>query len=569
MAKIILLCSRNSGPDPSFPRNFQGLCRRLAPDNISPRPPLIIQKDGIEVGVFNPCASLAVQNQSVCMGNLIQPREDWWEPRAGLPDGTYALFRTDRETVEAATDMLATRTIWYVQTEDTFMASTSQRAILYFLRGFRPNTDTFTWMLSSGTLGPGLSWDSRIKCLPDNSRLILDRSTWNLSVYQNDVTFAPLAIPEAEHEQQLKETIGQVFQGLGLDYAKWALALSGGIDSRAILLFLKDRKNLTCITWGMASSLEDKKNDAFLARKIAQHFGCPHRFFPVALSGEPFDSIFQRFLVTSEGRIDQIAGYMDGFKIWKHLHEAGYEGILRGDVAFGNRAVSTPKDVYKNVGLDILSDFENLSPVGSVLEDLGQKRPSWLEQGEEENLEKWRDRLNAQFEVPVQFAALNDIKLSFVEIINPFLTHQIVQRVRHLPDSLRTDKMLFKKIVDSLNPRIPYAQRRAIAFPHDTLKKKEAVRFITDELLTQHAKALLPEALMRFIIDNMRVSDGKITVKSPLLHRMLRPLAPKSLRKWRKAKMAKRHLDLNTLGLRACIVSRMTKLLAEDARALS
>ena len=569
MAKIILLCSRQDRADPSFPSTFQAMCSRLTPDNITPPAPLIIQKDGIAAGVFNPCASLAVKNQSVCMGNIVGPDENWWEPRSELPEGTYALFRTNRDTVEAATDMLATRTIWYTQTADTFMASTSQRAILYYLRGFQPDARAFAWMLSSGTLGLGLSWDSRIKCLPGNSRLVLDRSTWNLSVFQNDIAFTPLEMPEAEHEQELKDAIGLVFQGLGLDYAKWAIALSGGIDSRAILLFLKDRKDLTCITWGMESSLQDKKNDAFLARKVAQHFGCRHRYFPVGLSDEPFDSIFRRFLVTGEGRIDQIAGYMDGFKIWKYLHESGYEGILRGDVAFGNHAVSTPQDVYKNVGLDILSDFENLSPVKEAVDKQGQKRPSWLERGKEENMEKWRDRLNAQFEVPVQFAALNDIKLSFVEITNPFLTHRIVKRVRRLPDSLRTDKKLFTKIVASLDPGIPYARRRAIAFSQDALKSSDAVQFISDELLTGHVQSLMPRELLHFIVDNMQVSGGKVTVKSPLLHRMLRPVVPKSMRKWRRNRMAPRRLDINTLGLRACIVSRMTKLLAEDAQAHS
>jgi len=569
MAKIIYLCSKNREPNASFAQNIKTLSKRLNPDNISLRPPLIIQNNGILIGVFNPCASLPIKDQSVCMGNLIQPQEDWWKPCTGMPDGTYALFRGDSDTVEVASDMLATRTIWYVQTEDTFIASTSQRAILYFLRGFEPNRDAFTWMLSSGSLGPGLSWDSRIKCLGGNSRLVLDRSSWKITTHREPVAFTPRDIPDVQHEGRLRKAMEDVFENLGLDYSRWILTLSGGIDSRAILLFLKDRKNLKCITWGLKSSLQDKKNDAYIARKIAKHFGCEHEFFEVELSDDPFESIFHRFLITGEGRIDQIAGYMDGFRIWKFLYESEHEGILRGDVAFGNHLVSMPKDVYKNVGLDILSDFENLSPIAAAVENLNQKRPSWLEKKENENLERWRDRLNAEFEIPILFAALNDIKLSYVEIINPFLSRGIVHQVRQLPDHMRTDKKLFTKIVNSLNPSIPYAQHRAIAFPEDTLKKRKVVDFITDELRSDYAESLLPEAFLRFICENMQTSDGRITVKPPVLHRILRPLTPKSVRKWRHARMMKRNLDLNTLGLRACLISRMTKILSEDAQAPS
>ncbi len=569
MAKIIFICSRDGSQDPSFPKNFQALCERLTPDNISPPPAQIIQGNGIDIGVFNPCTSLPIENQSVCLGNLIQPQEDWWKPRAEIPDGTYALFRGDRDTVEIASDMLATRTIWFFQTEHKFFASTSQRAILYFLRGFEPNEEAFKWMLSSGTLGPGFSWDSRIKPLAGNMRLVLDRSTWKTTAHREPVAFTPQEISDEDHEDKLQKAIGHVFENLGLDFSRWILTLSGGIDSRAILLFLKNHENLKCMTWGLKSSMQDKKNDAYIARRITQHFGLEHEYFETDLSDEPFESILGRFLITGEGRTDNIAGYMDGFRIWKYLFESRYQGILRGDIAFGNHATATPKEVIRNVGLYILSDFENLAPIAGTIEHFHQERPARLEQQEHEDLEDWRDRLNAEFEIPVLIAPLNDIKLSFVEVVNPFLSRSIVQQVRRLPENLRTDKKLFKKIVASLTPRIPYAQHRAIGFTRDCLKYPEVVEFIREELSSDYAKTLLPEALIDFVLQNIKTSTASISTKRPLLLRILKPMTPKIVRKWKYSSTLMRTLDLNTLGFRACLICRMTKILSEDANALS
>ena len=95
---------------------------------------------------------------------------------------SYALFRRDENTVELVSDIVSSRTIWYVQTEKCITASTSQRAIVFFLQDFKPNKAVFSWMLSSGTVGPGLSWDSRIQCLSGNSLLFLGRSSWKLTI---------------------------------------------------------------------------------------------------------------------------------------------------------------------------------------------------------------------------------------------------------------------------------------------------------------------------------------------------------------------------------------------------
>ena len=569
MAKIILRCTRDGKQDASFSKKISTLSKRLIPDNISPPPPLIIQDCGISIAVFNPCPCLPINDTSVCMGNLLQPRGDWWKPLTEIPDGSYALFRSDENTVELLSDILGTRTVWYFQTEKEFIASTSQRAIISFLQEFQPNPDVYPWMLSSGTLGPYFSWDTRIKFLKADTRLVLDRSSWKVAIHQEPVRFTSGDIPYDQQEALLKQDIEEVFENLVLDHTKWLLPLSGGLDSRAILLLLKNRKNFKCITWGVSSSLKDKKNDAYIANMLAQHFNLSHEFFETDASHELFDTVFERFLIAGEGRIDNIAGYMDGFKIWKHLFDSGYQGILRGDQAFGNRAVIDAIGVYKSTGFNILSDFENLSPITHVLQQYKQSRPPYMEKRENESLEGWRDRVNAEFEIPIEFAALNDLKLSYVEIVNPFLSRRIVNRVRQLPDDLRTDKSLFRKIVHALNPDIPFAQVRAVSPTKDCLNTKEVLHFIIEELSTDHAKSLLPEPLIQFILQNLKAMNPNVGGKTISLYRHIRQNISKGVKKTLKQKTKKQILSINIMALRACLICRMKKLLSADAKSLS
>ena len=134
MAKIVLLCFRNRENRLSYISGLNTLSKRLNPDNISWPDPLMIKDNGLLIGVFNPSEILPIKNKSVCMGNMITPQSAWWKTREALPDGTYALFRAADDFVEIATDITASRTVWYFHDKDIFIASTSQRAIIFFLR---------------------------------------------------------------------------------------------------------------------------------------------------------------------------------------------------------------------------------------------------------------------------------------------------------------------------------------------------------------------------------------------------------------------------------------------------
>jgi asparagine synthetase B (glutamine-hydrolysing) len=71
---------------------------------------------------------------------LLEPEnENWHEIGDETPDGAFAIIRSNDQTVQLVTDTLGQRTLWYVLTENFFIASTSQRAILLYLGGFELN----------------------------------------------------------------------------------------------------------------------------------------------------------------------------------------------------------------------------------------------------------------------------------------------------------------------------------------------------------------------------------------------------------------------------------------------
>ena len=393
------------------------------------------------------------------MGQIFGKNEKWYEPLQEFPDGSYALFRDGTEHCEIVSDPVASRTIWYYLDENLFIASTSQRAIVMFIGSFEFDERVIPWVLSTGSLGPVFSWDKRIKRVPADSSVILDKNKWSVSVKSNPIEFNLVKRSDEQHENQLRESLETTFKSLNLDYSNWVLPLSGGYDSRGILCFLheidKNIQRLRTITWGLKSSLEVKGSDAYVAKELANKLNVSHKYYHTDLSEEPVDNIINRFILLGEGRIDHLSGYMDGFKIWKTLFEDEIQGIIRGDEGFGWDQVSSTLTVRLSVGCSLCSDYSNLKDY-TKYGFPSQELPQHLNQRKGETLNLWRDRLYHEYRLPTILSALSDLKFPYVEQINPLLSKVILQQVRQLPDHLRTDKALFRKIVNSISPKVDF-----------------------------------------------------------------------------------------------------------------
>jgi len=570
MSKAVLLCLRDRHlvSDFDWEKVVQGLAARLLPDNITPNPPRVLRDDGALLAILNPNDTVRIRGSSACLGHLISDEERWWQTNAKTPEGAFALFRVGPQAIELVSDTAASRTMWYAITENVFVASTSQRALVSLLRSFRPNRHTYPWMLSVGTLGPGSSWDSRIKCLPGSTRLLLNRTEWELTESTARPEFHPVDLPASTHEESLRSALEEVLGGLHLDPSRWALTLSGGYDTRCILLMLKNRDGLRCVTWGLEAALSDRLNDAHIARSLANYFGLAHTYFRTDMSSDDVGKVLHRYLVSGEGRIDHLAAYVDGFDMWKRMFEADIQGVVRGDsLGFAARHLYAPIDLVRRVGLGLLSDYSNLGDPGAfgLVE---QVWPQKLEKREGESLASWNTRLGYEYRAPVMWAALNELKSSYVEIANPLLSRRLVEAMCLLPDTMRTEKVLFKKIVTSVSPDIPFAKRPALANHADLLKSPRLVAHLSAELDTRYARDLLSDELIDTVLRNVAVNDEGWRRSATPIGPRIRHFLAKRLDALARRGTPKPTMDFNVMAFRAFIICKMHEMLSDDARAL-
>ncbi|MFW5804446.1 MAG: asparagine synthase-related protein, partial [bacterium] len=433
---------------------------------------------------------------------------NWHIPFQEYPDGSYALFRDGEKYCEIVSDPAASRTIWYYKNEENFVASTSQIAIIKFIEGFEFDERVIPWMLSTGTLGPSYSWDRRIGKVPPNSSVILHKHNWFLEKRISKILFEVHKGSKKLHEKKLKEKLFSTINSMKVNYSDWVLPLSGGYDSRVILCAAKTNynKDIKTITWGVESSLNDSKSDAFIAQKLAKELKVPHKFYPIELSVESAEKIFNRFITNGEGRIDHIQAYVDGFKMWKVLHEDNVQGIIRGDEGFGWKKVSSIFTARHSVGLRLCSDYINLKRFQKN-GFLQQEIPAYLRKAEHESVNQWRDRLYHEFRVPTYLAALSDLKLSYVEQVTPLLSLNILDQVRSQPDRLRTDKYLFKKIVNSLSPKIPYAKRESTVSFSSFLEQEEVASLLRQEIKNNLENDIFPKDFLNHVLENIKISN--------------------------------------------------------------
>jgi len=241
MSKVVLVCPRDPARIPEFEAKLRQLEHLILPDDFTPNPLQMTTTAGVICACYHPAAHLLQRGASLCLGMMLNPRDDWWQPGAALPDGVYALFRAGDDQIELATDILASRHLWYARTGELFIAATSQRAIVALLGNFEFNQVVIPWFLSSGTLGLANGWDRRIHKLRGSARLMFDRRTWEMHTSQTPLEDTPVSLSDEEHIERTRAAIQQVFDHMAFTPSQWVISLSGGVDSRLLRLSCQKR----------------------------------------------------------------------------------------------------------------------------------------------------------------------------------------------------------------------------------------------------------------------------------------------------------------------------------------
>jgi hypothetical protein len=569
MSRVIYLCSRRP-LSPGVEETIQGICQRLQPDNILPRDARIEVEDDVAYGVMNPTAMLLTKRRSLLVGQIFGDPSDWDVPLAAFPDGSYALFRDDLRHCEVVADPAASRTIWYYFDERVFIASLSQRAIVMFLRTFHFDERVIPWMLSSGTMGPSLSWDRRFQRIGADSSVVLDKREWSLSSRSSPQDLRPISLPDAVHKERVKHAVTAAFRSVPWDSSTWVLPLSGGYDSRGILCFLKEAEvsveRVKTITWGSESSPSVAGNDAQIAPELARVFGAPHEYYHNEASEESISALMDRFIRLGEGRIDHLSGYMDGFKMWKALFERGVQGIVRGDQAFGSKLSRSERAVRRQVGWRLLSDIPNMKRWCSKLPP--QIIHGGMHRKSGESLQMWSDRLRVTYRMPTNLAALSDLKSGYVDQVNPLLSRGILDRVRELPDHLRANKGLWKEIVADMSPDLPFADEGANVQREDIFRREDMLALLSGTLRSDHVKTLIDPALLEFAGRGLGRSTPAAGRKetSWSLKAYLSRVVPKDVASAIRVNLIGTDMRSDTLAFRILMISSAWQLFTEDSQ---
>jgi len=569
MAKIVYACVRDIAHSKQIKKRIESIIHKLVPDNIPDARCKVVDNGQIIYGISTYTKSISEKGDSVCMGLAYNSAGKWWKPMNELPDGSYAIFRADEEYVEAVTDIACSRAIWYYKDDMVFIAGTSQRAVINVAGKFELERRNIPWMLSSGTLAPSLSWCKNISFVNPDGAVLLNRKTWELTRKSATPEFPINNIPDKEYQKEFKKSLLDSFNEMDVDLSEWILPISGGYDSRGIACLLKetgrDISRLNSITWGTQNSEKNKKSDGYLGGAAAKSLGMQHKFCATDDVKESAEKVFDRFILCSEGRTDQIGGYTDGMTIWKDIFESGKHGVIRGDETFGGPASKSFLRGRLLTGCKLCTDFSNLENY----EQYGfekQIMPEHLKENPgKDTTGLYRERLYQEFRLPFTMSALSDIKYAYTEMLNPFLTRKIILQSRTLPDHLRNNKVLFTRIIDEISPKIPYASEDATDFSENILNTPAAIKIFSREIRMDYMKELFPEEFLNKVL--VKLQKPSASLNSGLrgkLKMMLKKNLPVAIRDNLRSNLPKPMLDIGMLAFRIYITGKMYKMFTED-----
>jgi len=567
MSRFLLVCNRTAKRVLKH-NHIEQLSMALEPDNVTFNTPKVIVNEDVTYVAFNPVPSLRFSSKGMYFGGLSDPGTEWDEVGSLPQRGDIVIWRNNTKKVEVLADPVAVRTLWYYFDQEQLIISTSQRAIIMMLGSFEVNKKVIPWMLRCGSIGPN-AWDKRVKYIPGNSFFILDREKWEINIDREVIEANIIERTEEEQIEMLKETISGAFDNFDYNPEEWQLALSGGYDSRTLLLFLKEKAEPHCITWGLKNAIDIPYNDAFVVKKLAAQLSLNHSYYETDLSNEPAETVFRRFLICGEGRVDHVSGYMDGFGIWKMLFEKGIHGVIRANQGFGQRYVSNEMDVRRCVGIRIDNELiynKEFSELKLNESDL----PEWMARKDGETLEVWRDRLYYNFRIPFVHGGLNELKVAYTEVVNPWYTYSIIKKAHELPDDSRSQKTMFKKVLKSIGPDIEFAKYPAIEFAHDIFRKPKTKEFLTSYLESIYNNELISEELIEHVLCRMDAESKKSQIFSKrTIALFIRQHFPTKLVKTIRKVPVTRTLDDYTLAFRIYLINEMVKILERDKQILS
>ena len=285
------------------------------PTTSSPNPPDVREEAGLARAVVNPVPGVRIAPGGVCLGALFE-EADWATVGAGAPDGTVCHRPPRRRGGRAALRHLR-------------LAHGLVRA--HRRRCSSPPPRSAPWSPSSAASSPARR--RRPGCWPPaiSARTAAGTSACGACRSPRDCasiagpgrsrppprswSYVPRALARggASRASSVRPSSPSAPSSTSRARPRRSRSRGAATAARSWWASRKAGKPVTCVTWGLAASLADPRNDAAIARRLAQGFGMPHEYFHLDFTDEPVRDVFARFLRAGEGRIEDFSGYTDGF----------------------------------------------------------------------------------------------------------------------------------------------------------------------------------------------------------------------------------------------------------------
>jgi hypothetical protein len=548
----------------------------IQPGNITPNKEIILTQDDSFTILVNPTKAVTVNGSNVLVGLCYTKEKNEWLKPGGIPDGNYVIKRENHENVELLTDYVATKSLWYYYDDKHFFVSTSQRIIIHLLESFELNDQAVMWMLSSGTLGYQNSWDKRIKSIGSATILSLNKRSWTINYHKQPITFQANNLSNKSNLQQLDDKIDNVFSNLDFKDVTPVLALTGGYDSRTILLYLLKRIPIsTSLTFGVRNSLNIKYSDLYVANMLAEKFNIKWLCFDSSYNIDNIDSFFEQFIKLGEGRIDVLERFSDGFNWLRDLYNQSFDVIINGMRGQGSaRPFSTARLNLMGQKLSRLEDYSNIPP---ELKQFGkQELHTNLTKESSESWIQYLIKLGQEFFLPYADAALNEISNCYIDSINPLTSKSIVLNNRTVPDKQKEGKKLAIDLYNHINQsnaiEFPFANSVSVLQTKDIIRQENIASYINELLMEQND--IFPRQVVLDLIQNTKHDLTKEVIytfhnakNKPGIKRTLLKTSPALAHKLLELKKLneKPLLDLHLLKYRMFLVVKMKNQLQKDA----
>lgn len=485
-------------------------------------------------------------------------------------DGSYAIVKASKDEVHFFTDQFGSRSLWYFQNSEMLVISTSQRAVVQLKGSFCPNESAMSWFLSSGCQGPYISWDEQIQQARPNLEYVFKSETWDTHSSQK----TNLSIPESGtgdassynsiFERCVTQTMGEIVGGHG--EGESLLPLSGGLDSR-LLLALAYRagfdSSLALVNWGVAAK-KPEFADKVAAKLVADFYQKPILDQKLPEVIDDFDGVLERFVLASEGRIDQFNAYADGFKMWADFVSNGFKYALRGDIPFTEGIDIGEASARAHIGLEMFADYDNSESL-NVVKLAALQQQFDIERKPGESLIRWRDRLYVEWRVPIVISAFSTITGSYLENRCPMMSWSLYQQYMALPDCAKGDKAH----IDALwklhdKSKIPSNATTSLMSPSAYFETVLGLEYLCERISQVSKTGFFSGAMVEGVsarLNDLRLRQTPLAGGFGLKARVRASLSehtPSALKGWLKAKRP-RSLSVITLAYRIVLVDKILK----------